>query len=302
MVFRRMTKTAMLDIAFPQMESTYEKLENLLHQKFYYPGKIFKILNEESDLLWKNKIFANNLADYIAPETTLSVPVYGINKPYSIGLVNKSGRLEIHSLINPFRKYLSRQNSIVFEPIEYDKIIFTNNSVKFKQFSAQKIIFCEGSAASQNPFFSKIQFKHSKGEVLEVRLPNVKSEATISDQIFLMPLDNDRFKLGATYTWDELNHLATENAHNELLFKLVNVTAEIPEIVNQKAGICPTTHDRKPVIGILPHLPQIGIFNGLGSKGALLAPYCASTLCNFLIGKSNFIPEGINVSRYFKGN
>jgi len=46
-VFRRMTKSWMLDHAFPQMETTYLQLEDLLNQKLYFPNQIYRILSEE---------------------------------------------------------------------------------------------------------------------------------------------------------------------------------------------------------------------------------------------------------------
>jgi hypothetical protein len=39
-------------------------------------------------------------------------------------------------------------------------------------------------------------------------------------------------------------------------------------------------HDRKPVIGFLEKSTQIGIFNGLGSKGVLLGPYLSVQFAN----------------------
>lgn len=299
-VFRRMTKTALLDLAFPQMEVTYLKMEELLHEKFYFPGRILKLLNEEGDLLWKNKVFASQLTDYISPIPVPPDQIEVSKNTYSIGLINKSGRIDLQNLIHSFRKLLIEQNLINFGPFEYDKLTIHAEYVHYKEHSASKIIFCEGSAASKNPFFSKIQFKHSKGEVLEVRLPNVNINETVTDEVFLMPIGNGHFKVGATYSWEIQNCNTTEIARSELLEKLKKITAVKPVVLNHLAGIRPTTHDRKPVVGLLPHCPQIGILNGLGSKGALLAPYCAKLFCDFLTGISDNIPGDINVARYFK--
>ena len=155
-VFRRMTKTALLDVAFPQMESTYQQLEDLLDEKFYFPGQILKLLNEDGDLLWKNKAFANQLTDYISPNPIQPDQFEVLKSTYSIGLINKSGRIDIQNLIHSFRKYLVARNLIYFEPFDYKKVAISTEYVHYKGHSAQKIIFCEGAAASKNPFFSKI--------------------------------------------------------------------------------------------------------------------------------------------------
>ena len=186
------------------------------------------------------------------------------------------------------------------EKLDYEKLILLSDSLNYDNITAQKIIFCEGSAASHNPFFKDLKFKHSKGEILELKIPGFKLNEIVSDAIFVMPIGNDRYKVGATYCWDKLNYDTTDSACKELLDKLRNISSTPFEVLNQKSGIRPTMHDRKPVIGMLPDKPQIGIFNGLGSKGALLGPYLAKQFADYLLGDSTYIHPEAHIERYFK--
>ena len=138
-----------------------------------------------------------------------------------------------------------------------------------------------------------------KGEILELRIPELNLNEIVSKEVFLMPIGFDRYKVGATYRWDELNMEITGSAREELISKLKNILPELTEIINQKAGIRPTMHDRKPVIGFLEEMPQIGIFNGLGAKGVLIGPYLAIQFAEYLLGNSTQIPHEINIDRYF---
>jgi len=61
-------------------------------------------------------------------------------------------------------------------------------------------------------------------------------------------------------------------------------------------------HDRKPVFGILTDVHQIGIFNGLGSKGVLLGPYFARQLALFLCDPSCSIDPEVSIERYLGNN
>ncbi len=54
------------------------------------------------------------------------------------------------------------------------------------------------------------------------------------------------------------------------------------EIVNHQAGIRPTVNDRRPLMGLHPQHPTLAVFNGLGTKGVMLAPYFAYQLYSFL--------------------
>jgi hypothetical protein len=261
---------------------------------------MLKTLSEDGLDFWKEKAFANQLDAYLDAEPNLNFEDTGTFNTFSFGCVNKSGRLDLQKLIVAFSGFLSQHNSLKNEKLDYEKLVLQPDYIIYDNIIAQKIIFCEGSAASQNPFFENLKFKHSKGEVLELKIPEMNQQEIISGEVFMMPIGNDRYKVGATYSWDDLNCETTESARMELLDKLHNISSTHFEVINQKAGIRPTMHDRKPVIGLLPDNPQIGIFNGLGSKGVLLGPYFAKQFANFLIGDSTYIHPEADIKRYFK--
>jgi len=299
-VFRRMTKSWLVDDAFPQMETTYQELEELLHEQLYFPGRMLKILSEDGVDFWKEKAFANQLEAYLEVEPNLNFRNPGLSRTFSFGCINKSGRLDIQKLIFAFSKFLNQQNSLRNEKLDCEKLVFQPDSVTYGNIAASKIIFCEGSAASQNPFFKNLKFKNSKGEVLELKIPELNLNEIVSGEVFIMPIGNYHHKVGATYSWDELNWETTESARIQLLEKFQHISSIHSEVINQKAGIRPTMHDRKPVIGLLPDHPQIGIFNGLGSKGVLLGPYFAKQFVGFLTGNSTYLHPEVDIVRYFK--
>jgi len=299
-VFRRMTKSWLVDNAFPQMETTYLQLEDLLKEQLYFPDKIMKILSEDGLILWKEEIFVNKLENYLAANPDLNFKNKNIKAAFGYACINTAGRLDIQKLIFAFNRFLNQQNSNRNEKIDYEKLIIQPDSVIYDNIIARKIIFCEGPSASENPFFKNLKFKHSKGELLELKIPELKLNRIVSDEVFVLPVGNDLYKVGATYSWDALNNETTDSALEELLSKLGKIISLMPEIVNQKAGIRPTMHDRKPVIGLLPDNPQIGIFNGLGSKGVLLGPYFARQFADYLIGNSDYLHPEADIKRYFK--
>jgi len=301
-VFRRMIKSWQVDEAFPQMETTYLQLEDLLQEQIYFSGKILKILSDDTAESWKRNALANHLEAYLAVEPIELFANKKINAPSGYGLVYKSGRLNLQKLLSSFSRFLDQKESIRKENFEFDSLHLNSELVYYKDITADKIIFCEGPAATRNPYFQKLKFKHSKGEILELRIPQLNLEEIVRGDVFLLPQGEDRYKVGPTYTWDELNWETTDSARDELLLKLKHILKANPEILSQKAGIRPTMHDRKPVIGLLPGNPLIGIFNGLGSRGILLGPYFAKQFADYLSGTSGNLHPEVNISRYFKGN
>ena len=69
------------------------------------------------------------------------------------------------------------------------------------------------------------------------------------------------------------------------------------EITNQQAGIRPTVNDRRPLIGLHPEHPQLAVFNGMGTKGVMLAPFFADQFANFLESATP-IDKEVDIARF----
>lgn len=298
-VFRRMTKTWLIDELYPQLLKTYDELKKEFGIPLFYPLTIKKVLGEGEALFWKRKSIENELKEYINPTPVIEKLEY-IYSPFGIGEVEKSGRVHIRGLISKFREKLIKTDRFRDEVFDYDKLSFDDEHVNYKGISAKKIIFCEGHRASENPFFGEIHFKHTKGEVLRIKTENYQSNFILNKALFLMPEEKHFFRLGATYNWDDLTDTATNKAKEELQQKLSKIFNDKYEIVDQKAGIRPTTHDRRPVVGLHPNKPQTGILNGLGSKGTMLGPYFAKQFAKLLYGEINELHPEVRLERYFR--
>lgn len=104
--------------------------------------------------------------------------------------------------------------------------------------------------------------------------------------------------MGATYTWHDLNWETTEDARDYLQEKIKVYLKKPYTILEQQVGIRPSTKDRRPFVGLHPEFKQLGIFNGLGTKGVTLAPYFAHQFVNFLeLGEE--LDSEVNIARVF---
>jgi glycine/D-amino acid oxidase-like deaminating enzyme len=68
-------------------------------------------------------------------------------------------------------------------------------------------------------------------------------------------------------------------------------------VVDHQAGVRPVIDAGYPALGRHPAYPQLAYFNGLGSKGSLLAPFFADQLVACLLGEREPDPE-VNVMRH----
>jgi glycine/D-amino acid oxidase-like deaminating enzyme len=71
------------------------------------------------------------------------------------------------------------------------------------------------------------------------------------------------------------------------------------EVVDQVAGIRPTTRDRRPFLGTLLDCENKVFFNGLGTRGITSAPSLAKSLYDYIENDLE-LPKEMDIKRYYK--
>lgn len=76
---------------------------------------------------------------------------------------------------------------------------------------------------------------------------------------------------------------AVKNGRNEIVEAVGNIVClENMEVVKQEAGVRPCTKNTRPYVGFHKKYPNLGILNGLGSKGVMMGPYYAIVMADYL--------------------
>ena len=174
-VFRRLTKSWLIDDLFPQLEQTFDELEALLDCQIYFPMKIRKVLGLGESEFWKKKVWENELSDYLNPVPDgESYPE--LKLAHGSGWVEKAGRVDLEALLSGYRNYLKEKGCLHVFNFDYDRMILHPDRIVYGELEAEKIIFCEGHRASQNPYFQNIHFKHTKGEVFNLETQTYQAD------------------------------------------------------------------------------------------------------------------------------
>ncbi len=297
-VFKRMAKSWKVDEFYPQMIQTYTELGNMLGETFFLPMRIRKVLAEGDECLWKRKFVENELEAYLSPQTDhREHPL--LHSPYGCGWVEKAGRVDLKKMLSLFRKWLQNQHLLKEEAFQYDLLKIESDGIHYRDLHAGKLIFCEGYQGTLNPYFRQVYYKPVKGEILDLEIPDYREQDILNKSFFLMPAEDNKFRLGATYRWDQLDTVPTREGRDELIAKLSGILKTGFTITGHQAGIRPTAHDRRPVAGLHPEWKALGIFNGLGAKGCLTGPGIAAHFCSFLMRRRQLWPE-VDVLRYYR--
>jgi glycine oxidase len=265
--------------------------------------KIFKSIEEQNN--WMVASDKKELETFLKPKIIKNKNL-NINAPFGFGEVNNTGKINPIVLIENYKNYLLKNNQLKNEAFDYNTLQVSVDKVFYKDVISKKIVFCEGASAKDNPYFpSKTKISNeplvipNKGEYIIINSPELKLYSMLKTSLFIIPLTNDLYKVGATYDREDHTVKTTQNAKEEMINKLKAIINCNFEVVGQVAGIRPTTRDRRPFLGTLLDCENKVFFNGLGTRGITSAPSLAKTLYNYIENDLE-LPKEMNIKRYYK--
>ena len=295
---RKMVKTWNADAIFKSMEPVYRQMEQRSGADFLHNVPIYRPFVDTAELNdWYGRQTEPAYAPFLKEVFDKPQKLPYVKNPYGGVLLSQSGWLDIPEMLQAWRRFLIKEESFREEEFEEEKLEIENDEVRYKDIKARKIIYCNGNQLLQSKYWGWVPMRPVKGEVLLLK-SEVELDWVINRGVFLLHLGEGVYKLGSTYDQRDSTLTPTEAAKEEMLQKLENLIEMPFEVKEQIAGIRPATKDRRPVVGSHPIHKPLLIFNGLGTKGVSLAPYCAELLVNNQLFNNELLSE-INIERFF---
>lgn len=284
-----------LENLFPFYKDVSDRLGNE-YLAFFETIKVFKSIEDQNN--WFMACDNPLLEKYMNPKI-LKEEIHGIQHFEGFGEVKGTGRVLVKKVLNDYIEYLKNKNQFLEAPFLYEDLEIEENQVVYKDLIAKKIVFAEGYGLKENPFFNYLPLTGTKGEMLFVKAPELKVTQQIKSALFVLPVGNDTYWVGATFNWSDKTTLPTEGGKKELLEKL-DMMIDVPyEIVDQFGGIRPTVKDRRPLVGKHPIHKNLIVFNGLGTRGVMIAPTVVKQLYQHLENNKE-LPKDISVERFIE--
>ncbi len=270
----------------------YANLEKKLQIKLDYKLPLLrKFYSVEEQNNWFTASDKPNLSKFLS--TNLITKKWdAIPSPFNFGEVLYSGYVDTNLLVDSYKQFLINQNAYLEDTFDYSNLIIENDFVVYKNLKAKRIVFAEGFGMLLNPFFNKLPLDGTKGELLLIKAPNLNLDVIMKSSIFVLPIGNDLYKVGATYNWEDKTNIPTEAAKKELIDNLKELITCDFEVLEHYAGVRPTVKDRRPLVGTHPVHKNLHVLNGLGTRGVMLAPAMAKNLYKYI---ENQIPLDKNI-------
>jgi len=302
---KRFVKSWRFDEFFPVAKAIYQQIELEFGISIWEERPTLRLLGtpeEAND--WAIRCAQPDYADHLSETEDAGAWGAFLKPGFRFGIIQKSARVRFPLLLSTFRETLRQEGVFIKKSVDYQEV-----ESLLQQYD--HVVFCEGWRAQANPFFPESQFRVSKGEALIIRfLPRLTTQSRqtssttnnqdsdtqysgqtslsrqtatvptemIKKTMLLVPMGDDTFWVGSTYRWHFDDTLPGAEGREYILGYLHEMFDAPFEIVEYLAGIRPTMIDRRPVVEQSKLNPKVFIFNGLGTKGALLAPFFAEQL------------------------
>lgn len=295
---RRIVKTWMIDELLSFIVPAYEELGNVLGLSAITPKTIIDFHPSlQMKQAFEERIQEN--VDYLLKPEASMASTAPFHFEYGYGLIFPAYQVSLKEILSAWRKKLIAAGQYLDEFFDASLLQVSENGIRYKQFQAEKIIFCDGISSAKNPFFQCLPFSLNKGEALLLEASGIPSGYLYKKSMMLAPLDQNLYWLGSNYQWDYTD------PHPSVLFRTqaeshVRNWLKLPfKIIDHVASIRPANLERRPFVGMHPVYKNIGILNGMGTKGCSLAPYFAKQLADHLLYQAPIHPEA-DIARFQK--
>ena len=279
---RRIVKTWQIDAVMPAAVSIYQALEKKLDTSIVKQCNIINFHASEQ----MQKAFEDRIAEdptYLSTQPLPNKIAAAFEAPFGHTVIDPCWLINVENLLHHWRQYLIEKNALLEDVFDFKKLDSKADHIVYDKYTTNKIIFCEGAKGQDNPYFKQLPFAPNKGEALLVKINDLDNRYIYKKAVSIVPWKDGIFWVGSNYEWD------TNNDDPSLAFKekttaAINEWLQLPyEVVDHIAAIRPANTQRRPFVGMHPTFKNMGIFNGMGTKGCSLAPYFAEQMTEHIL-------------------
>jgi len=293
---KRFVASWMIAELLPVAVETYKALGRLLHVNLVTPFDILEFHRTPDELAnFRKRLEEGN--PYIDGAGTAPETSQYFNSTFGTGAIRNCLLVDLQALLQGWKDVLNKQGAYIQDVFDHRQLTVHATGIRYKDIEAGRIILCNGVAGFNNPWFEKLPYTFNKGQAFIASIPGLPKEHIYKQGIKITPWKDDLFWIGASYEWkyEDTKPSAAYRLHVETqLASWLKLPFEVKE---QLVAERPATVDYKPFVGFHPAVPQVGIFNGMGSKGCSQAPYFAQQLTQYLLHGKPVQPD-VDVQRF----
>lgn len=290
-----MTKSWRIDDFAPEAASFYKSLERDLLTSVYHPISATRFcLNEEDAKRSKRRVRNPRYENVL--DAFQEAGAEGDDYADDHGSVRIEGAswVDLPEVLNVLRNHFKKSGHLECADFDYQKLSPSEAGWTYEGIVYRGVIFCEGSELPRNPWFGHLPLTPAKGETLLCESDDpIPENQLLHHEKWFLPYSDGSFRIGATYDEADLSDAPTDAGRTALVnaFNQLKRKPRELRILKQLSGLRPSTQDARPFLGEHPKEKGLFVFNGLGSKGASLAPTLSRELIDHICSGVALEPE-----------
>jgi len=288
---RRYVTTWMIEDLIPFTQLAYQELGDHLDTQLLFHKSIIDFFpSPQMRNAFIERISENDTYLHTYPDQNKFNQHF--NYDFGCGEVRPAYIVNVQLLLAEWRKKLVELNSFKEEKFNIDDLKIEDGVIRYQNITPGKIVFCDGISATKNPWFSLLPFSPNKGEALIIECKDLTNEHIFKRGMMLTPLPvQNTFWLGSTYQWEFEDDKPSQSFYKNATTLLDTWLKRPYKVLFHKAAVRPATLERRPFVGFHPQHTNVGILNGMGTKGTSLAPFFAHQLTQNIVHGFPIAPE-----------
>jgi hypothetical protein len=238
---------------------------------------------------------------YIQPVSVQKNELHNyFNFPFDVFEISPCYVVNMRELLNAHRKHLQVNKILIEDVFDESMLSFHNDFIQYKNIKAKKIIYANGINSSNSIYWKNLPFVQNKGQALIAEINNLNTSYSYKfGHLTLIHLKENLWWIGSSNELDFSTTEPTDDFKNKTYAALISIL-KIPFTIKEHwSSLRPATVERRPFVGIHPLHKQIGILNGMGSKGCSLAPWFAKEFAENIVHEKR-IDASVDVHRFSK--
>ena len=296
---RRYHTTWMANVLHPFAKEAYTALGTDLQSQFIFPRTLIDFFpTAEARDVFIERLREDDTYLHSYPDQNHFNAHFHYN--YGCGEITPAYAVNLPLLLASYKNLMLQKGVLRKEKIDPAAVQLIDGGVQYAGITARWIIFCEGTAAVNNPWFHLLPFSPTKGEALVIECAGLPNQFIFKRGQMIVPLPvQHTYWVGSSFEWQFAHPHPTETFRQKTETHLRNWLKHPFKVLFHHAAVRPATVERRPFVGLHPAHPQVGIFNGTGTKGASLAPYFAHEFAQRLVHHLPLTPAA-DVTRFKK--
>lgn len=277
---RRVVATWMIDELLPFVWEAYSEIGNFLQQECITQKNILALpAAVDMKEAYQKRIAENN--GFIKEVSLQKEDELKKHFSFIFGSFEISPVYLVHlrPLLHAYREKLKSSHSLLEESFDEKYLSIQDDIIQYKNISSQKIIYCNGIHSYTSSYWKNLPATFIKGEALVAEIKGLSAENIYKPgPLTIAPWYDGLWWIGSSYENNYMDDKPSPVFYRQKQRELSMYFKTEVKITDHISSVRPASVERRPFAGLHPFQPELGILNGMGTKGCSLAPWFAKQL------------------------